>query len=177
MNKLLSIILLSFFAFNANAQQTTTVEHPAASFLAKRNIKNQTLLIVKPESKKQLLKEIGTTPRIEVYNKMGGKLDYPSPEGHLIKSFFDPNDKTSIPMTSATPATTVSNETILKRFINCVMPDGSKIPSELIQSPDKYYVTLIWKSSTKKRNLEILKNWTEYANANKQLKLLLINVD
>lgn len=177
MRKILIFALICASSFIVKAQEATAIEHPVAKFLAKHKITAQYSLVVTPESRKELLKEIKKTPYLEVFNKNGVKVNYPSSEGHLIKSFFDPNDKTSIPMESMVPDTKVSNESILKRFRVTTLPDGSKIPTEVIQSPEKYYVALFWKKETKKRSLEILKNWTEYAAKNKEIKLLLINVD
>lgn len=177
MNRLLLFALISIFSIAVRAQDMATTEHPVAKFLSKHSIDAQYSLVVKPDSRKALLKEIKKTPYLEVYNKMGVMANYPSPEAHLIKSFFNPNDKSSIPMQSLTPDVKANQESILKRFINITMPDGSKISTDVIQSPDKYYVVLYWKKDSKKRNIEVLRNWTNYAKENREIKLILVNVD
>lgn len=175
MNRFLVFVFFNFLAVTIQAQDPNFESHPLIKFLRKNGITTSNVVMVKPELKKEYLKEFKKLPYIETYDSPGVQIQYPTPEGKLIKSFFEP-DRSAVPMTAeAVHGDGVVN--ILRRFFPCSSLDGSQITYELMTHPQNYYVLLFWKKDNNKNNIATLKRWDEYAKTNPKIKLILINLD
>ena len=174
MKKFLIPFLLCFGYLAAQSQENAQTIHPLQKYLQDNSIETQYLLGSKDEkAKKDLQKIFKNLPYIEVYDNVGGKLKYPGETGKLIKSFFEPQ-KATVPM-----ATEYEQDkgSILTRFIKCGSINGESIPTEVMTSPEKFYVLLYWKKNPKKTTLAVLKKWDDYAKEYPKMKLILVNLD
>ncbi len=176
MNKIVCILLLMNFAQVNFAQDANFESQPLIKFLRKNSISSTNVVIVKSESKNLLNKEFKKLPFLEVYSSAGVQLKYPGQDGKLISSFFEPDDRSVVPMTVENESVDGTSN-IFKRFFHCSSLDGSQISYELMTRPEKYYVLLFWKKNVGKSNISILKKWNDYAIKNPKIKLILINLD
>ena len=174
MKKIIIPFLLCFGYLLAQSQDTTKIIHLMQKYLQDNSIETQYLLGTKDaKSKKDLQKAFKNLPYVEVYDLKGGKLKYPRETGKLIKSFFEPQ-KATIPMSVEHE---LEKGSILSRFIKCSDISGGSIPTDVMTTPEKYYVLLFWKKSPKKSTLAVLKKWNDYAKEYPKMKLILVNLD
>lgn len=174
MKKIIFPFLLCFGYLAAQSQDSTRTIHPIQKYLQENSIETKYLIGTKEaNAKKELQRAFKTLPYVEVYDLKGGKLKYPGETGKLIKSFFEP-EKAAIPMSAEHEQ---DKGSILSRFIKCGGINGGSIPTEVMTSPEKYYVLLFWKKNPKKASLEVLKKWNEYAKEYPKIKLILVNLD
>ena len=158
------------------AQELNIENNPVIKYLRKNKITTKNVVGIKPESKSLLNKEFKNLPYLEVYTSPGVQVKYPGQDGKLVSSFFEPDERSVIPMTVETE-TVDGTVNILRRFFHCTSLDGSQISYELMEHPEKYYVLLFWKKSNSKSVINILKKWDDYAIKNTKIKLILINLD